>query len=282
MLLCGITDISDISDLTQLTYLNLFHNSIADITPLKKINKLDYLQLDLNKIVDISVLQHLPKITSVFIDDNPIDKEQLDKFLTITDKDIYTIHFKEQISSDLSPFDFDIQGYRTKDGYHYAAKNITISLDGKVIQKITFKEDELTGYPTGYDKNFGFTAEDMNFDGYKDFRIVQYVPAAPNISYIMWIWNPKTNQFQEDSDLEQILSPEFDQEKKLIYSFTRGSATDHYDDTYQYINGKLTHIKSIATGYVNNEDPENTYYMEYQLLDGKLQLIKKEKIELHS
>lgn len=277
---CGITNINALSDLTKLNYLNLNSNSITDITPLKKLNKLDYLQLDNNQIVDISILEHLTNITSIFIDNNPIDKEQKDKFFAITEKDIKTVHFKEQVSRDLPLYDFAVQGYRTKDGYDYVANSITISNNGKAIQKIELAKDELTGYPTSYDENFGFTIEDMNFDGYKDFNIIKYVPASPNISYCMWFWNPKTNQFEENNDLEQILSPVFDQDKKIISSFTRGSASDHYEDTYQYIEGKLTHIKSIATGYVNDEDPQNTYYIEHQFIKGKWKLIKKEKYEL--
>jgi hypothetical protein len=180
----------------------------------------------------------------------------------------------------MSPFDFEVQGYRTKDGYNYVAKSITISNDGKVIQKIELVQDELTGYPTSFDENFGFTIEDMNIDGFMDFNIIAYVPASPNVSYCMWVWNPKTYQFEENSELEQILSPAFDQDKKLISSFTRGSATDHYEDTYQYIDGKLTHIKTIATGYVNDDDPQNPYYIEHQLINGEWKLIKKELYDL--
>ncbi len=277
---CGITNISALSDLTELNYLNLFHNNISDIAPLIKLEKLDYLQLDSNQIVDISILEQFTNITSIFIDNNPIDKEQKDKFFTITEKDLRTVHFKEQVTRDLPLYDFAVQGYRTKDGYNYVANSITISNNGEVIQKIEFVQNELTGYPTSYDENFGFTTEDMNFDGYKDFRIIYYVPASPNISYCMWTWNPKANQFEENRDLEQIFSPVFDQDNKLIYSSTRGSATDHYEYTYQYIDGKLTIIKSIATGYVNNEDPQNTYYIEHQLIKGKWELIKKEKYVL--
>lgn len=277
---CGITDISALSDLTDMNYLNLFHNNISDISPLKKLNKLDYLELDMNQIVDISVLNQLTNITSIFIDDNPIDKDQKKKFFTITEKDLKMVHLKKQISKKLPAFDFAVQGYRTKDGYDYVAKSITISNKGKVIQKIKLVKDELTGYPTSFDKNFGFTIEDMNFDGYKDIRIIQYVPAALNISYCMWVWDPKTSQFKEDNDLEEILSPEFDHSKKLIHSFTRGSATDHYEDVYQYIHGKLSLIKSIATGYVNEDDTKNPYHIEHQLIKGKWKLIKKEKCKL--
>ncbi len=277
---CGKTDIYALSDLTELNYLNLMSNRITDITPLKNLEKLDYLQLNNNQIVDISVLEQLPNITSIFIEDNPIDNEQKEKFFAITEKELKTIHFKEQVSQDLPLFDFDVQGYRTKDGYNYVAKSISISNDGELIQKIELTQDEVTGYPTSYDENFGFTIEDMNFDGYMDFRIIKYVPIGPNISYCMWVWNLKTNQFDENYELEQIFAPVFDQDKKLISSFTRGSATDHYEDTYQYIDGKLTQIKSIATGYVNEEDLQNSYYIEHQLINGKWELIKKEKYDL--
>lgn len=276
---CGITDISAISGMTQLTYLNLRNNNISNIGPLKKLKNLEYLELADNIIVDITALDGLPNSAEIFIDGNPIDKEQYKNYKSKIENDLYTVHVNKKIHKTMSEFDFAVQGYKDRQG-SYIAKKVTISCQGKTLQEINFIEDELLGYPSSYDEEFGFVVEDMNFDGFKDIRIVQYVPAAPNISYLCWIWDKKLKQFKEDKDLESILSPEFDHKKELIYSFTRGSASEHYEETYQYIDGKLTLIRTVATGYVNDEDPDNPYYMEYKLMDGEWKLIKKKIIEL--
>lgn len=195
---------------------------------------------------------------------------------TVREKNLYTVHYEDQIHPDMTPFDIAVEGHEYGDGHQYVAKNITIYRNEKLIQKIELEENQMTGFPTSTSEDFGLTIEDMNFDGYKDLRIIMYIPASPNISYYMWVWNPKANQFQEDNDLEQIFSPRFDHDKKLIYSATKASG-NHYIYTYQYINGKLTCVKYNEMGYVNDEDPKNSYSIEYQLIEGEWMLTKKER-----
>ena len=110
-----------------------------------------------------------------------------------------------------------------------------------------------------------------NFDGYNDIRLLQFLPAAPNLPYYYWTYNPTTQKFQRQKALEEITSPDFDPKKKLIYSFWRGSCCDHGHSTYKYINGKPTLIEETE---VKEEDGKVITTLK-KLANGKMKLVKK-------
>ena len=275
----NISDISALSNLKYLEDLNLKNNKISDITSLKELNRLDYLVLSDNLIEDISCLNYFEDITGVSIENNPLKEGQYIKYLE-TKYDLYSVQFKEKINESLPEFTFEIFGGKTKETYpNYSSMKLSIWQGGEFLQEFIFEKDEFVGFPTSYDENFGFVIEDMNFDGYEDIRLIFYVPASPNISYTCWLWDKDEGLYVENPDF-RIFDPVFDHENQLVYSYARGSATDHYENVYQYIDGKLTKIKKIETGYVNPNDTENTYLMEYHLIDGQWQLVNEEIIEL--
>ncbi|NJW55274.1 XAC2610-related protein, partial [Salinimicrobium oceani] len=61
-----------------------------------------------------------------------------------------------------------------------------------------------------------FLTEDMNFDGRTDFRLIEFLPAGPNIPYLYWIYNPEQDLFEANSAYTEIIFPDFDNEKKEI------------------------------------------------------------------
>lgn len=63
--------------------------------------------------------------------------------------------------------------------------------------------------------------EDMNFDGRTDFRLMEFLPAGPNVPFLFWIYNPTNELFEENNYYGEITSPEFDYEKKQINSTWR-------------------------------------------------------------
>jgi hypothetical protein len=145
---------------------------------------------------------------------------------------------------------------------------VTRLKDKKQIQKITPDEN----YPNcGLPADQIFIIEDINFDGYNDIRLLQFLPAAPNLPYYYWTYNPATQKFQRQKALEEITSPDFDSEKKLIYSFWRGSCCDHGSSTYKYIKGKPTLIEESE---IKEEDGKVITTIK-KLVNGKMKLVKK-------
>lgn len=118
--------------------------------------------------------------------------------------------------------------------------SVTRVLDKKLVQTITPKENyNACSLPADQ----LFFIEDVNFDGYNDIRLLQFLPASPNLPYYFWTYNPKTLLFTQDTTLENITSPEFDQQAKTIFSTWRDGCCKHGSDTYQYVNGKVALIK---------------------------------------
>jgi hypothetical protein len=154
--------------------------------------------------------------------------------------------------------------------YDCVVKSIVVTRlkDGKQIQTIIPGEN----YPRcGLPQDQIFIVEDINFDGYNDIRLLQFLPAAPNLPYYYWTYNPATQRFQRQKALEEITSPDFDPKKKLIYSFWRGSCCDHGLSTYRYINGKPTLIEESE---VKEEDGRVISTIK-KLVNGKMKLVKK-------
>lgn len=68
---------------------------------------------------------------------------------------------------------------------------------------------------------------DANFDGHPDLMLAKFLPAAPNIPYQFWLYNPRTGLFDEATDMENVTSPQFDPAYKKVWSFWRSSCCEH-------------------------------------------------------
>lgn len=176
---------------------------------------------------------------------------------------------KSRIHTSLPEFTFRIYGFK-KEPLNSANKIVISKKDEKerLVQEIKFDKTE-----TPDDESFGFVIEDMNFDGYSDIRIQQDIPAAPNIPFYYWLWDVDSSQFVPNTDLEMITSPEFDFEKKIITSFGRASAVEHFWEVYKYIDGIPTLIKE--TYEVIDPDNEVVHTTVTELVNNEMKLTEK-------
>ncbi|MDO4541169.1 MAG: hypothetical protein Q4B48_08810, partial [Syntrophomonadaceae bacterium] len=99
----------------------------------------------------------------------------------------------------------------------------------------TFEVDYVNAW-----KDNAFTAEDINFDGYPDFRIAR---EGGGVFYrcSCFVFEPESGGFVRDVALEQLGNPVFDAENKLVFSHTPGNA-ESSDSVYAYLNGQLTEM----------------------------------------
>ncbi|MDQ0195255.1 XAC2610-related protein [Paenibacillus wynnii] len=179
--------------------------------------------------------------------------------------EVYEI--RQRIHADMPEFTYEIFGYRDEILNHASKIVIFRNDSNEILQQINFEETE-----TPDDESFGFVIEDMNFDGYLDIRIQIDTPAAPNISYYCWIWDRSTSRFIENLDLESITSPEFDSKNKIITSFGRASAAEHFTETYKYMAGIPTLMKKITEII---DDKDIVHYIVEERLNNKIQVTKK-------
>lgn len=172
--------------------------------------------------------------------------------------------FKLSIDSTLSPDSVN---------YNLVVRSITIRRKSshKVIQ-IIYPEDNYP--PSGLPNDQLFIIEDVNFDGAPDIRLLQFEPADPNEPYYFWVYDRKTGKFKRFKALEDITSPRFVPEKKLIYSFWRSGCCDHGLSSYKYINGIPVMIREDEDAMSANDTA--TYIITVKKrINGKMKLVKR-------
>jgi hypothetical protein len=150
---------------------------------------------------------------------------------------VSTTKFSYQISKKSNPslpvFKFVLSGIY--DGMDYNAKNIKITKNNgtKLVQSILIKEARY------FEKN-NIKLEDMNFDGYLDFRLVQFSTAGPNTPYHYYIWNIKQAKFVYNPTMSELLtSATFDKKSKTITTSNKDGPGTFYTEKFRFQNGKL-------------------------------------------
>lgn len=159
-------------------------------------------------------------------------------------------------------------------GYFLSVDSIVVIERKNQEQIQTIIPDENSYSVINDTANDPLSVEDMNFDGYDDIGIVQFVPAAPNIPYFIWLYNPLKKVFERNYDLEKITSPEFDHKNKIIVSNWRGSAASYGTDTYKYFNGKWVLVKQI-TESPDEYDDMYKIILTKKLINGKMKNVSR-------
>jgi len=112
---------------------------------------------------------------------------------------------------------------------------------------------------------------DMNFDGYKDFRVVSWVGSTWNRGYHVWLYNPKSGRFCYDVDLSNLSSPiVFDARTQTVSTFSKGgsAAAIHSRYDYKFIAGKLTRVKRYEQTFDKKFD--RYVYTIWKRINGKM------------
>ncbi|AAN47293.1 hypothetical protein RBB68_00415 [Leptospira interrogans] len=96
-----------------------------------------------------------------------------------------------------------------------------------------------------------FVAEDMNFDGYKDIRLILYQGETGNKGYTFWLFDPSKNFFIENKELNELVRPVFDLKTKTIQTHYHISACEYINQTYKIAkNGKLIQISEETQEWI--------------------------------
>lgn len=112
--------------------------------------------------------------------------------------------------------------------------------------------------------NNGFEALDLNFDGYLDIRVIQFIPAGPNTPYQNWLWSPTAGKFVANPALDKITSPQFDADEQEIISHWRSSAAEHGSDIYAYDGTTPVLVHRETDTYGENGACVRVYYDQFE------------------
>ncbi len=104
---------------------------------------------------------------------------------------------------------------------------------GALTQDITLPASITTS--TTVNNATSLVVGDVNYDGNDDFRVVEFLPAGPNIPYLYFIYDPATKTFVYNETYRKITSPEFPG-SPTITSKWRESAVKWGIDTYTITN----------------------------------------------
>ncbi len=128
-------------------------------------------------------------------------------------------------------------------------------IEGKEAGEVTIK---ISGGPKGYpgqtfttgvedEKHIGFGLVDINFDGYRDFRVVSGRGHPANEWYNYWVFEPKSGRFREAPAFDEITG--IDPERQVLRSHSNGGNIQHTTDYYRLRGGKPLIFKSAVTGW---------------------------------
>jgi hypothetical protein len=90
---------------------------------------------------------------------------------------------------------------------------------------------------------------DLNFDGYADIRLIERLPAGPDVPYLNWLYDPASGRFVESPALNAITAPQFDAAAREIRSDWRESATRYGTDIYALRDGQPVLVRRETKDY---------------------------------
>jgi LysM repeat protein len=147
------------------------------------------------------------------------------------------------IHPELPSFTFILQGEpeteRSKTGATIPVKIKMIEIQkakqSEPFQLITIDaKPTITTAATETKADVAFDVEDLNFDGYRDLRLMVEAVDTNQAKYAYWLYDPRRESFVANEALSAIYSPEVDVENQQIKSFWRDSASHYGMDIYQW------------------------------------------------
>lgn len=158
----------------------------------------------------------------------------------------------------------------TKNGigeWQHHVKSVNVSYLADPTKKQTLLMPEVFPFESYH---IPVVMEDMNFDGYSDFRVLDFVMMYGQSSYHYWLYNPVKDAFEPDTVLEKTSSPHFDPQTKTVFSSCRGAGPfDEVNETFTWGEGKL--VLQEREEFITKHDYQNTYIIAMtKRINGKL------------
>lgn len=117
-----------------------------------------------------------------------------------------------------------------------------------------------------YKGTFGFCADDLNFDGYRDLAIATDV-SGDCYTYSCFLYDPTTQDYLPSAELNKLYNVKADASLKAVFGFTHTQNTDKAQqdsstptDTatmYEWVGGKLLPLMRASFTYY----PESNLYL---------------------
>lgn len=113
--------------------------------------------------------------------------------------------------------------------------------------------------------------EDMNYDGYDDFRVVELLPAGANIPYLYYMYDQATDQFVYNEPFRTITSPEFPGNGEVLSPWNVGAGYWGID-TFILVDGFPALVKREEWEVINDTEASHRI-MTFDAATGSGQVI---------
>ncbi len=140
-----------------------------------------------------------------------------------------TLLFEAQapITEGGAPYTFAVYGDREASSVTAYAVQV-VSPDGK--EQVLQEFESLLPVNSETD---ALVIEDVNFDGYADLRVMEYLPGgSSNIPFFYWVYQPATEEFVPAPAYASVLSPELDVDNRQLLSRQKLSANEFVTEFY--------------------------------------------------
>jgi hypothetical protein len=108
-----------------------------------------------------------------------------------------------------------------------------------------------------------FIVEDLNFDGYSDFRVITgYYVNGAQTDYDCYLWNPTAVKFLKDTVISGAMGLYVNKEKKIIHSHWRYGFESMGHCVYQWQQDRF-----VLVAYENG-DFDGTWLETWKLING--------------
>jgi hypothetical protein len=181
--------------------------------------------------------------------------------------------YEFKIHSSLNNYVFEVTGLQSS-----PKKKMTIYIKGKAkpIQAITLTEENVGCDTVGIsDDEFTLTVEDINFDGYKDLKMLCTRGGAGRESFTYWLFDKATGKINFRSNIE-LSQPRIDRAKKEIVEYENwgDAGVLHIIRYYKFLNDTFTLFREVdQTEHVYKGD--ETYYHKVikELRNGEMVVV---------
>jgi len=129
-----------------------------------------------------------------------------------------------------------------------------------------------------YQNSNYFQPEDINFDGYKDIKLLIWWGVTGNEGYDFWLFDPNAEKFIFNSQLSKAGNPRPNEKtKELVNSWVGGMAGKVYGkETYKFIEGKLILIKEEHQDWV--QEKKHLLKTIKEMVNGEMVIVNQEII----
>lgn len=134
----------------------------------------------------------------------------------------------------------------------------------------------LNGFEANVQENEQVIIEDLNFDGYSDIRLLQYLPETANIPFFYWLYDSEREAFERNMNLEIIQSPSLDFENEYILSQWTDESDVRGTDYYKFVGSSIKLMKQETEVFI---DSVNYIFTIKEVFGDSLQVTKQEQLK---